>query len=424
MDSLIGYGSDDEHESDRYGGHQSSVAGVRRREDDTNYEEVNMDMSEDSQGQESEPELPPAERPRTDRHQRRSADSRERERGRGGSRERRDRDRRRDSPRRDRERDRRSPRRDDRSNRSEGRSERSERGRFESSRRGLLGDRPDDRSDTRTDKPPALMDLKPFGGDAPPQHARSQDARDAVSPRFVDRDRRDRDKEPRERERDRDNRESRHSRRSEERRSREPRDSRGDKREGRSRSRGAGAAFPPPPSHTATCGPSERRSPGNDYRPSSYKVNRKLEVMEKMGLQIKTPDGSMATAQQLRAAAHEPGAPLPSYYSAGAGAKILDQVAKRKLLWAHKSKSEAEEAARWSGTRFASDSDGRQADKFMRLMGIKDKAAIKQEAPEKAADPIKKQEELFQAMQAQYEVARATTHTMRGVGLGFQRGQY
>ncbi|XP_073947964.1 uncharacterized protein isoform X4 [Choristoneura fumiferana] len=402
MDSLIGYGSDDEHESDRYGGHQSS----------------------DSQGQESEPELPPAERPRTDRHQRRSADSRERERGRGGSRERRDRDRRRDSPRRDRERDRRSPRRDDRSNRSEGRSERSERGRFESSRRGLLGDRPDDRSDTRTDKPPALMDLKPFGGDAPPQHARSQDARDAVSPRFVDRDRRDRDKEPRERERDRDNRESRHSRRSEERRSREPRDSRGDKREGRSRSRGAGAAFPPPPSHTATCGPSERRSPGNDYRPSSYKVNRKLEVMEKMGLQIKTPDGSMATAQQLRAAAHEPGAPLPSYYSAGAGAKILDQVAKRKLLWAHKSKSEAEEAARWSGTRFASDSDGRQADKFMRLMGIKDKAAIKQEAPEKAADPIKKQEELFQAMQAQYEVARATTHTMRGVGLGFQRGQY
>lgn len=51
-------------------------------------------------------------------------------------------------------------------------------------------------------------------------------------------------------------------------------------------------------------------------------------------------------------------------------------------------------------------------------------AAVKPEPPEKAVDPIKKQEELFQAMQAQYEVARATTHTMRGVGLGFQRGQY
>lgn len=151
--------------------------------------------------------------------------------------------------------------------------------------------------------------------------------------------------------------------------------------------------------------------------------------MEKMGLQIKTPDGSMATAQQLRAAAHEPGqpAPLPSYYNPQAPSnKILDQVAKRKLLWAHKKeeKSEAEKAAPWTGTRFASDQDGKQASKFMRLMGIRDPDAVKQEAPEKTADPIKKQEELFQAMQAQYEVARATTHTMRGVGLGFQRGQF
>ena len=52
-------------------------------------------------------------------------------------------------------------------------------------------------------------------------------------------------------------------------------------------------------------------------------------------------------------------------------------------------------------------------------------AAVK--APEQVdetVDPNKKQEELFQAMQAQYEVARATTHTMRGVGLGFQRGNF
>ncbi|XP_047999366.1 arginine/serine-rich coiled-coil protein 2 isoform X3 [Leguminivora glycinivorella] len=381
MDSLVGYGSDDEHENDRYAGHHSSGAG-RRREDDTNYEEVNMDMSEDSQ-QESEPELPQAERP-GDRGSGK-ADSRDRERSRDR------RDRRRESPRRDR--DRRSPRRDDRSNRSD----RPDRNRgFEGSRRGLLGDRPDD----RPDKPPALMDLK-FGDGAPGaprgDGARSHDARDAVSPRFVDRDRRDRDRGSRERERDRDNREGRY------------RDRRDDDRR-------------------SSSGYSERRGDG-DYKPSSFKVNRKLEVMEKMGLQIKTPDGSMATAQQLRAAAHEPGqpAPLPSYYNPQAPSnKILDQVAKRKLLWAHKKeeKSEAEKAAPWTGTRFASDQDGKQASKFMRLMGIRDPDAVKQEAPEKTVDPIKKQEELFQAMQAQYEVARATTHTMRGVGLGFQRGQY
>jgi hypothetical protein len=52
------------------------------------------------------------------------------------------------------------------------------------------------------------------------------------------------------------------------------------------------------------------------------------------------------------------------------------QVQKRKLLWANKSKSEAEEAAKWSGARFSQDSDGRQANKFMRLMGIKEPGTL------------------------------------------------
>lgn len=46
---------------------------------------------------------------------------------------------------------------------------------------------------------------------------------------------------------------------------------------------------------------------------------------------------------------------------------------------------------------------------------------VQQQAPppEPSGDISKKQEEMFEAMQAQYDVARATTHTMRGVGLGF-----
>ncbi|XP_030040187.2 arginine/serine-rich coiled-coil protein 2 isoform X2 [Manduca sexta] len=439
MDSLIAYGSDDEVDSDRYGGHQQSTVGgggsQRRRDDDTNYDDVNMELSEDSQGAESEPELPPAEPVATSRHSSRedrrgSDDSRSRSRSDRSERDDREkRSHRRDSPPRGRSRPDRSdrpdrhersdrhdrpdrPDRSDRSDRSDDsrrseRSERSERSRYEggSSRRGLLGDRPED------GKVPALMDLRPFGGEPPPgfDQRKSHDARDAVSPRFTDRDRRDR-------ERDRE----RHSRRSEEKRS----GHRGERRSrSRSRSRGTGAAYPPPAAHNE-----RRTSPtSGDYRPSSYKVNKKLEVMEKMGLQIKTPDGSMATAQQLRAAASE--APpsssgLPSYYNPSAvnTNKILDQ--KRKLLWSNKNKSDAEEAAKWSGTRFAQDSDGKQVSKFMRLMGIKEPAAVKPENTDKNGDPIKKQEELFQAMQAQYEVARATTHTMRGVGLGFQRGQY
>ncbi|KAF9796593.1 hypothetical protein SFRURICE_012686, partial [Spodoptera frugiperda] len=376
-------------------------------------------------------------------------------------------------------------------------------------RRGLLGDRPDDR-----EKVPSLLDVKPYGCEIPPpMDRRSHDARDAVSPRFIDRERRDKERD-REREHSEidnilnqvsdeeescsefeDHVENAHSSDSSScesesavvpaeglfskngeiiyletpfgsscaRTSREniinmmPGLTRysssriteeeissfelffppplihiilnytnieGRHRRDRSRSSSRGAQYGP--GHS-----SDRRSspPGGDYRPSSYKVNRKLEVMEKMGLQIKTPDGSMATAQQLRAAASEvptQGSHLPSYYNPTAvnANKIMDQVQKRKLLWSNKNKSEAEEAAKWSGTRFAQDSDGKQVSKFMRLMGIKEPAAVKNEAPEKAVDPIKKQEELFQAMQAQYEVARATTHTMRGVGLGFQRGQY
>ncbi|XP_026333852.1 arginine/serine-rich coiled-coil protein 2 isoform X2 [Hyposmocoma kahamanoa] len=421
MDSLVGYGSDDDNESERYSSHQytgssGGTGGFRRRDDDTNYDDVNMDMSEDSQG-ESEPELPPAEpapaRYNRDDH-RSSVDTRERESDRRDvDHERRDK-RRETSPRA--RPDKRTPtqsRRDDRCRLEK--SDRS-RGSYDSgpSRRGLLGDRPDDRP--ADSKPPALMDLKPFGGEPPPGFGR--DARDAVSPRFTerererDRDRRSRDRADRsDRDKDRERDRERHSRRSEERRS-------GNSKHGEHRSRSRGAVAFPPQGHSS----GERRGspPSGDYRPSSYKVNKKLEVMEKMGLQIKTPDGSMATAQQLRAAASDvptQSSGLPSYYNSSA-------VQKRKLLWSNKNKSEAEEAAKWSGTRFAQDNDGKQVSKFMRLMGIKQPEAVKTEPVDKTADPIKKQEELFQAMQAQYEVARATTHTMRGVGLGFQRGQY
>lgn len=185
------------------------------------------------------------------------------------------------------------------------------------------------------------------------------------------------------------------------------------------------------------------QSPTNptDYRPS-YKVSKKLQVMEKMGLQIKTPDGSMATAQMLLArtlaeqatpsgaAGAASAAQLPSYYNPGAvnAAKIVHQVQKRKLLWG-RGKAETGDAAapapapaaaaKWQGTMFAQDTDGKVASKFMRLMGIKD-PAVQPSAQAEGAEAIRKQEELFSAMQAQYDVARATTHTMRGVGLGFQ----
>lgn len=77
----------------------------------------------------------------------------------------------------------------------------------------------------------------------------------------------------------------------------------------------------------------------------------------------------------------------------------------------------------WMGTTFTHDQDGKVTAKFKRLMGIKDDISS---APTVAAKPdiLKKQEEMFNNMEQQYEVARATTHTQRGVGLGYATGGY
>lgn len=58
-------------------------------------------------------------------------------------------------------------------------------------------------------------------------------------------------------------------------------------------------------------------------------------------------------------------------------------------------------------------------------MGIKGEAAASTTpGPGQKPDILKKQEEMFTNMEQQYEVARATTHTQRGVGLGYASGGY
>lgn len=61
--------------------------------------------------------------------------------------------------------------------------------------------------------------------------------------------------------------------------------------------------------------------------------------------------------------------------------------------------------------------------KFKRLMGIKNET-LATPSTEGKPDILKKQEEMFSNMEQQYEVARATTHTQRGVGLGYATSGY
>lgn len=183
-------------------------------------------------------------------------------------------------------------------------------------------------------------------------------------------------------------------------------------------------------------------------RSALLRTTAKAAQLEKMGIDV---------LQQSQKAVDS--VPLPSYYNPGAvnPVRYADQVQKRKLLWSHKStesKEVSSNISKWEQAKFAQDTDGRVASKFLRLMGVKDaqpkpgeegalpssSVSMPVSASSSAAtdgngsgngsgrstsssklpgDSIKKQEELFSTMEQQYEVARQVTHTMRGVGLGF-----
>nr|CAH7758813.1 unnamed protein product [Callosobruchus chinensis] len=113
------------------------------------------------------------------------------------------------------------------------------------------------------------------------------------------------------------------------------------------------------------------------------------------------------------------------FFVPGITGRFRDQIEKRKLLWQKKEDDDAPKQGPskvtpvatkvWEATTFAQDTDGKVANKFKRLMGIKNVG----EGSRPANEVLKKQEEMFSSMEQQYEVARTTTHTMRGVGLGF-----
>ncbi|CAG5103111.1 Similar to rsrc2: Arginine/serine-rich coiled-coil protein 2 (Xenopus laevis) [Cotesia congregata] len=153
------------------------------------------------------------------------------------------------------------------------------------------------------------------------------------------------------------------------------------------------------------------------------KGRSKLAQLEKLGIELKTPE---CTASNPNAHNEQ------SFYNpltTATQGKYAEQIQKRKLLWANKSKQEEGKATpavssnTWMGTTFTHDQDGKLSAKFKRLMGIKNEVLI---APTPGQKPeiLKKQEEMFNNMEQQYEVARATTHTQRGVGLGYASSGY
>ncbi|XP_069683933.1 arginine/serine-rich coiled-coil protein 2 isoform X2 [Periplaneta americana] len=199
-------------------------------------------------------------------------------------------------------------------------------------------------------------------------------------------------------------------------------------------------------------GKSSSSSSGSSRRGSYEKKPSKLTILERLGIELRPPEAPPAVTpqqllqksieQQVQQVKTNTGIELPKYYNPAAmnPARYAEQMQKRKLLWGNKSqaqdgKSEEVKATqvsnnKWEGTTFAQDQDGKMTAKFKRLMGIKDtggSSSATSSGP--AANPegseiLKKQEELFNSMEMQYEVARVATHTHRGVGLGFGTFQY
>ncbi|XP_012254346.2 arginine/serine-rich coiled-coil protein 2-like isoform X2 [Athalia rosae] len=180
----------------------------------------------------------------------------------------------------------------------------------------------------------------------------------------------------------------------------------------RSRSRSQPRDHPPPP-----------------FRAMSYreeKSRNKLAQLEKLGIELKAPEGDNTAANvQTEQNFYNP-------LATATQGKYAEQIQKRKLLWANKSKPEegkstssaAGTANTWVGTTFTHDQDGKVTAKFKRLMGIKGDLPVSVPAAGAKPEILKKQEEMFSNMEQQYEVARATTHTQRGVGFGYATGGY
>lgn len=136
---------------------------------------------------------------------------------------------------------------------------------------------------------------------------------------------------------------------------------------------------------------------------------------------------TMATMHQK--AQEMTGIAVPKYYNPAAvnPLKYAEQVQKRKLLWSKAKDHKEDKEKEWkTSASLASDPDGKTTAKFCKLMGIKgegSKAAEGEGEGATAADMLeakkKQHDELFSRLDKDYEFARMTTHTQRGVGLGF-----
>jgi len=179
-----------------------------------------------------------------------------------------------------------------------------------------------------------------------------------------------------------------------------------------------------------------KRSSSRDRTRTGYskrydRTSSKMDRLEKLGIELNTSNPGYG-GPSSQAYCSDKDQEKDRFFMPGITGRFTEQIQRRKLLWQkkdNKAETSVAEATSttptttvqsggkvWQNTTFAQDTDGKVANKFKRLMGIRGNEAEGAKPPN---DNLKKQEEMFTSMEAQYEVARTATHTMRGVGLGF-----
>lgn len=166
------------------------------------------------------------------------------------------------------------------------------------------------------------------------------------------------------------------------------------------------------------------KRPGEPLKPSDLLKGVKLtggeSVTPQMAL-IQTMAAMHKKAQELT------GVEVPKYYNPAAvnPLKYAEQFQKRKLLWSKKTEEKEKNdqiETQWKSAFIAEDG-GKTASKFRKLMGMKGEGesseVMTEDIQKMSEEQNRKHAELFQRLDQEYAFARMTTHTQRGVGLGF-----
>lgn len=146
-------------------------------------------------------------------------------------------------------------------------------------------------------------------------------------------------------------------------------------------------------------------------------------VMSTAGLGAMTVTASEAAMQSMLAlqkeATAKTGVEIPKYYNPAAinPMKYAEQVQKRKLLWSKN--KEKDTVSQWHASSLSGEHDDKSKEKYRKLMGIKQDGDLDDGEKTIEEQQEQKQRELFDHLDKEYQFARMTTHTHRGIGLGF-----